>query len=73
MKPGDIVFYRDTKFGKHRFWEIEGIYLGASGQEGLIGLRSLDRSPGVVGTLGELSVVYVPEPMVRNLPVYSAP
>jgi len=43
MKPGDIVFQEDTVFGRHSFYEIEGVYLGAEGQESVVTLKSLSR------------------------------
>lgn len=71
MKPGDIVMWRDEKFGKHRFWEIEGVYLGAEGQEGLVELRGLNYAPGVSGPGRTHTTTFVPEPMLRSLTIYT--
>lgn len=72
MKPGDLIMYRDEKFGRHRFFEVEGVYLGAVGVTGLVGLRPLSEEPGSVG-VGEgkpHAVMYVPEVLLRGQTVY---
>ena len=71
MSPGDLIFWRDEKFGKHRFWQIEGVYLGCEGQEGLVELRNLFEKPGVPGLTGNAATTFVPEPLVRNMPLYA--
>lgn len=71
MKPGDIVFWRDEKFGRHRFWEIEGVFLGAEGQEGVIELRSLSERPAHSGETQEHPTTFVPEPLLRNVTTYT--
>lgn len=71
MKPGDLIFWRDDKFGKHRFWQVEGVYLGCDGQEGLVELRNLFEKPGVPGRAGNAATTFVPEPLVRNMPLYA--
>lgn len=71
MKPGDIVLWRDDKFGKHRFWEIQGVYLGCEGQEGLVELRNLTETPGVPGRTGNAVTTFVPEPLLRDLTIYT--
>lgn len=71
MKPGDIVFWRDEKFGKHRFWLIEGYFLGCEGQESVVELRSLTERPGVPGSRGLLETTFVPEPLLRNVIIYT--
>jgi hypothetical protein len=66
MKVGDIVMWRDRKFGHNRFWEIEGVFLGGLGQEGVIELRSLSERPAHSGTAREHPTTFVPEPLLRN-------
>jgi hypothetical protein len=70
MKPGDIAMWRDDLYGHHRLWEIKGVFLGAEGQESLIQLQSISEKPGIAFG-NALPVLYVPEPMVRSLTVYS--
>jgi hypothetical protein len=72
VKPGDIIMYRDMVWGKHhRFYEIEGVHLGATGEVGLIRLRSLTETPGH-GADGKLiDQIYVPEPLLRNATLFS--
>src|SRR5271166_3774454 len=73
MKPDDILLYRDTIFGHHRFWEIISVCLGAEKQEGLIELKSLNYTPGT-DTEGRRPVTtWVPEPLLRGLLIYAAP
>ena len=67
MSPGDIVFWRDDKFRKHRFWEIQGVYLGCSGQEGLVELKNLFEEPGVPGMTKGATTTFVPEPLIRGM------
>lgn len=71
MKPGDIVFFEDTKFGFHRFWVITACCYGSIGQESLIRMRSLSERPGTDENLAQHEIVTVPEPMVRGLRVFS--
>ena len=71
MSPGDIVMWQDQQFGKHRFWQIEGVYLGCEGQESLVELRSLTERPGVPGRTGGNGTSFVPEPLIRNLTIYT--
>jgi len=71
MKPGDIIFWEDKQFGVHRFYRVEGCHLGAVGQESLIELRCLTEKPGTAYGKDLPATTMVPEPLVRNLPVYS--
>lgn len=70
MNTGDLIVWRDEKFGHHRFWRVEGIYLGAEGQESLIELRSMTERPGASGA-GRHETTCVPEPLLRNATVYT--
>lgn len=69
-KPGDIIFWRDEKFGHNRFWEIQGIHLGGEGCESLVEIKSLTEQPGSAHG-ARIGRTYVPEPMIRNLPTYT--
>jgi hypothetical protein len=72
VSPGDIVFWRDDRFGKHRFWEIQGIYLGAEGQESIVELKNLLEKPGrVSGHTTAFTHTFVPEPLLRHLAIYT--
>lgn len=71
MKPGDIILWNDDKFGKHRIWRVEGVYLGCQGQESLVELRNLLEAPGVPGRTGNAETTFVPEPLVRNARLYT--
>ena len=46
-------------------WKIEGIHLGALGQESLIELKSLTHKAGWTGQWEYHPMVFVPEPFVR--------
>ena len=71
MQTGDIIFYRDTKFGHHRFYEVQGVFLGGVGQESLVELKSLTEKPGLVTADGVLMPTsFVPEPLLRSWTVY---
>lgn len=71
MQTHDIVFFKDEKCGRHRFWEILGIYLGAEGQESLVQLRSLSERPGKDGRGTEWDTTTVPECLLRNVAIYT--
>lgn len=71
MSPGDIVMWQDKQFGKHRFWRIEGVYLGCVGQESLVELRSLTEAPGVPARTGNAETTFVPEPLLRDAMIYT--
>lgn len=71
MQPGDIVMWRDEQFGHHRFWEIQGIFLGAEGQEGVIELKSLTEKPAHSYKTQEHPTTFVPEPLLRGVLIYT--
>lgn len=71
MKPGDIIVWRDKKFARHRFYEVEGVYLGALGQESVIGLKALGQKPAWVSGIGAVPVCYVPEPLLRDAELFT--
>lgn len=52
MKPGDLVVE------EARIWRVTGVYLGAVGQEDVVGLEPLDKTPPHVGeeTVAEMIV-----------------
>jgi|GEM_PF-5943271 len=70
MRTGDIIFYRDERFGHHRFWEVLSICLGGTGQEGLIELQCLNYEPGEDTDGKKHNTTWVPEPLLRNASVY---
>ena len=66
MKPGNVLIFKDEKFGHHRYWEVVGIYLGSVNEESLIELRSIGSKPGHDGDTLR-STTFVPECLTRNL------
>jgi hypothetical protein len=71
MKPGDIVFCEDRRFGIHRFYKIVGCFHGAQGCESLIELKSLTEKPGVAYGQDMPETTFVPEPLLRAHTVYT--
>ena len=69
FEVGDMLVYTDMMNSQHILWRIEGIYLGAEGQESLIELRNLTQKSGSTST-GVAATTFVPEPLVRNQTVY---
>ena len=71
MKPGDMIFFRDARFGVHRLYEVESVHLGAVGVCSVVALKPLNEKPGrdIDGNL--LPVMYVPEPLLRNAEVFA--
>jgi hypothetical protein len=66
MTVGNVLVYRDEKFGVHRYWEIVGVYLGSLVEESLIELRSISEKPGHDGEILR-PTTFVPECLTRNL------
>jgi hypothetical protein len=64
---GDIVMWRDKKFGHNRAWEVESILLGAEGVEGLIRLRPMFYKGGSDENGNRQETVLVPECLLRDL------
>jgi hypothetical protein len=64
LKPGDIIEWRDQKFGAHRRWKVHGIHLGGDGQESVISLEAVDRSPAWDEV--HLPLMWVPECLTRQ-------
>lgn len=71
MAPGDIVVWKDAKFGHHRIWTIESFLYGSTKQESLVRLTSLSHSAGNDENGQEQSSVLVPEVLIRGL-VYTS-
>lgn len=71
MKPGDIIYCPDDKFGVHRFYRIEGVFLGGIGQQSLVELRSLTEKPGGADTSSPIETTFVPEPLLRGFTVFT--
>jgi hypothetical protein len=71
MQPGDLVFFEDHRFGKHRFYRVEACFHGALGQESLIELRSLTEIPGTAYTNEPVFTSLVPEPLLRGRTIYT--
>jgi hypothetical protein len=67
MRTGDIVFCPDLKMGVHRFYRIEGVFLGAAGQEGYVELKSLTERQGD----GIGPTTFCPEPLLRHFTIYT--
>lgn len=70
MAPGDIVFWRDSQFQRHRFWLIQSVLLGAEGHESLVTIRSLNFEPGHNEDGLPQPWLIVPEVLLRGM-VYS--
>jgi len=68
MKPGNVLIYRDEKFGHHRYYEVLGVYLGSVNEESIVELRSLGEKPGHDGET-ERPTTFVPECLTRHLEV----
>lgn len=71
LAPGDLVFYRDGRFGIHRVWEVSANCLGGDGQEGLVGLRSLVERPGQDEDGNRHDTAWVPECLLRDAEVFA--
>jgi hypothetical protein len=68
MTPGNVLIYRDVKFGHHRYWEVLGVFLGGENEESLIELRSLGEKPGFGDEITR-ATTFVPECLTRQLEI----
>lgn len=50
MKVGDIIRLRTSGFGYH-VWRVVGEYLGGMGQESVVEIETLDRTPNTEGRM----------------------
>lgn len=71
MRPGDIVVWRDRRFGRNRVWEIQGCFHGALGQESVIELKSLTERPAHSYETQEHPTTFVPEPLLRGAEIFT--
>lgn len=73
MTVGDILLWRDDKFGVHRAWRIEAVLLGGQDQEGLIELRPMFMRPGIDTDGKARETTLVPEVLTRGLFRFGSP
>lgn len=66
MTVGNVLVYRDEKFGVHRYWEIVGVFLGGLDTESLIELRSISERHGHDGETPR-PTTFVPECLTWHL------
>lgn len=67
--PGEILEWVCPRFGFVRQWRVLGVYLGATGQEGIVELENVTEEPGLVPDLSPFPIqnLYVPEALLRTL------
>lgn len=68
MEVGNVLIWRDERFGNHRYYEVVGIFLGGQNEESLIEIRSLGAKPGWADEMIR-PTTFVPEFLVRTLEV----
>lgn len=69
LKPGYVIEWHDENFGYHRRWKVHGIHLGGIGQESVICLEAIDRSPAWDEI--DLPLMWVPEVLTRQCRIVS--
>ena len=72
MKPGDILLWRDEKFGVHRAWRVLSVILGSESHEGLVEMQSMFEYPGCDADGKKVETVLVPEVLTRGLTVFNS-
>lgn len=72
MKPGDMILWRDNKFGVNRAWKVEACLLGALEHESLVRLRPMFEKPGMDEDGNRQETVLVPEVLLRGLELIDA-
>jgi hypothetical protein len=65
IQVGDILEWADNMGEPHR-WRVNGVHLGAQGQESLI-MESVTHKPGWTGEWEFHPIVWVPEVLCRRL------
>lgn len=65
---GDLLIWRDGKFGHNRVWEVEAVLLGGEGVDGLVRLRpAFDTRIAADENGKRAETVLVPECLLRDL------
>lgn len=72
MKPGDILLWRDEKFGVHRAWKVLSVLLGGEKSESLIEMQAMFETPGHDVTGKPVPTVLVPEVLTRGLTIFNS-
>lgn len=70
MHVGDILLWRDEKFGRHRAWRVVSILIGAENTESLIEMESMFERPGADADGKRMVTVLVPEVLTRGLTIF---
>lgn len=69
MKVGDVIRWSDPKFPQHfHDWAVRGIHLGF-GTESVVELENVTHKPAWTGEWETHAVMFVPECLLRSLPV----
>lgn len=64
---GDMIIWRDAKFGHNRAWEVESVLLGGEGVDGLVRLRPVFDGVLAADEHGQRhETVLVPECLLRG-------
>ena len=64
---GDVLIWRDAKFGHNRIWEVEAILLGGEGVDGVVRLKPMFM-PFAADEHGQRAEsLLVPECLLRDL------
>ena len=67
IKPGAVIEWRCAHFPEvSSRWRVEGVFLGAVGQESLVEMESLTHSAGWTGEWEFHPRVFVPEVLLRG-------
>lgn len=70
MNVGDILLWRDEKYGQHRAWRVVSVLLGATNTESLIEMESMFERPGMDTDGKRMTTVLVPEVLTRSLTIF---
>jgi hypothetical protein len=70
-RPGDLFEYRCPRWGYVTQWRVLSVCLGGLRQESLIEIEPVTNTPGH-STRGTEKSMWVPEPLLRNVPKFRA-
>lgn len=69
LAPGSIIEWKCPQSDNVHRWRVLGVHLGAVGQESLIEMESLTHKPGWTGEWEWHPRLWIPEVLIRHLPI----
>ena len=71
LTTGDLVLFRDKKFGHHHLYEVRAVVIGIAQQESIVTLVSLTHNAGRRNDGTPALFMDVPEVLLRSAEVFT--